>query len=71
MRVELLCQRLGDAGNPDIPGDMALEFAGGQPEIAKCARDQPAVMIAGQQKWRASGGITFVDRRNIRGSEEK
>ena len=36
-----------------------------QPEIAEHARDQPAVMVAGQQERRASRGIMFMNRRNI------
>ena len=70
MRVEMFRQRLGDAGNPDIPGDMPGQLAFGQPEIAENARDQPAVMVASQQKWRASRGIMFENRWNICASEE-
>ena len=70
MRVEMLRQRLGDAGNADIPGDMPRQFALGQAEIAEHARNQPAVMVAGEQERRAPRGIIFADRGNIFGSEE-
>ena len=70
MRVQMLRQRVGDAGNADIPGDMPRQLARRQPEIAEHARDQPAVMIAGQQERRASGGIIFENRRNIFAAEE-
>ena len=39
MRVEMLRQRLGDAGNADVPGDMARQFALGQAEVAERARE--------------------------------
>jgi hypothetical protein len=41
MRVELLGQHLGDAGNADVPGDVADQFALRQAEIAERARNQP------------------------------
>jgi len=37
----------------------------GKPEIAKLLRNQPAVMVAGEQIRRTSRGIIFMDRRNI------
>ena len=70
MGVEMFRQRLRDAGNADVPGDVPHQFALGQAEIAEHARDQPAVMVAGQQERRASAGIVFADRRNIFGPEE-
>ena len=70
MGVELLRERLGDAGNADVPGDVARQLALGQAEIAERARNQPAVMVAGQQERRASAGIKFADRRNIFGAQE-
>ena len=66
MRVEMLRQHLGDAGNADVPGDVPRQFALGQAEIAEHARDQPAVMVAGQQERRASRIIIFAHRGNIR-----
>ena len=65
MRIELLCERLGHAGNADVPGDMPRQFVFRQAEIAEHARDQPAVMIASQQERRGSGRVIFVNRRNI------
>ena len=70
LRVEMLRQGVGDAGNTGVPGDMACQFVGRQPEIAEDARDQAAVMIRGQQERRAAGGIIFVDGRNIFAAEE-
>ena len=67
MGVEMLRERLRDAGNADVPGDVAHQLALGQAEIAENARDQPAVMVAGQQEGRASAGIEFADRRNLFG----
>jgi hypothetical protein len=61
----MLCERIGDAGDAGIPGDVPRQFAGRQPEIAEPARDQASVMIRGQQEWRAAFGINFVNRRNI------
>src|ERR1700730_9347571 len=65
MRVEMFRQRLGDAGNADIPGDMPRQLGCRQPEIAERARDLPAVMIRCQQERRAALGIIFMNRRNI------
>ena len=70
MRVELLRQRLGDAGDADIPGDVAGQFARGQAEIAERARDQAAVMVRGQQERRAALRILFENRRNFILAEE-
>ena len=70
MRVDLLRQRLGDAGNADVPGDVARQFAGRHAEIAERARDQAAVMIRRQQERRASLRILFENRRNFIFSEE-
>ena len=65
MRAKMIRQRLGDACNADVPGDVAHQLALRQPEIAERARDQPSVMVAGEEKRRASRGIIFVDRRNF------
>ena len=70
MGVEMFRERLRDAGNADVPGDVPHQFALGQAEIAEHARDQPSVMVAGQQERRASAGVEFADRRNIFGLEE-
>src|ERR1700722_12780871 len=50
MGIELFRQRVGDAGDADVPGDMPRQLAGRQPEIAEGTRDQPAVMVAGQEE---------------------
>ncbi len=65
VRIELPRQRLRDAGDADIPGDMANQLALRQPEIAKLLWNQPAVMVAGEEIRRAPRGIMFVDRGNI------
>ena len=70
MRVEMSGQRLGDAGNADIPGDVPHPFGGRHPEIAQHARDQPAVMVASEQKRRTSRRIIFPNRRNLFAAEE-
>jgi hypothetical protein len=46
------------------------ELAGRQAEIAEGLREQPAVMVAGQQERRAASGIMFQNRRNICVSKE-
>ncbi len=70
MRAEMVRQLLGDAGDPDIPGDVAPKLALGQPELAKCAGNQPSVMVTGDEKRRTAGGVMFVNGGNIRGLEE-
>ncbi len=70
MRVQMLRQRFGDTGDADIPGDVPLELAGRQAEIAEGLREQPAVVVAGQQERRAACGIMFQNRRNICVSKE-
>jgi hypothetical protein len=52
MRAERLRQRLCDAGDPDVEGDVAREFFFRQPEMPKHPRDQPAIMIAGEEERR-------------------
>jgi hypothetical protein len=58
-------QRLGEPGYADIPGDMPRKLARGQPEIAEAVGDQPAIMIARQQKRRAPCDMMFENRWNI------
>jgi hypothetical protein len=70
MRIEMIRQRVGDAGNADVPGDVAGELALAHAEIAECLRQQPAVMIRGQQERRASVRISLQHRRNIFRAEE-
>jgi len=41
-----------------------------QAEIAQRPRDQPSIVIAGQQKRRAARGIFFKYRRNLCGFQE-
>ena len=68
MRVHLVGEPLGDAGNADVPGDVARQFTLGQSEITQHARDRPSVMVTGEQKRRAAGCVIFADRRNIFGA---
>ena len=70
MRVELFRQRIRNPGNADIPGDVPLELAPRQPEIAKRTRDGPAVMVTGQQERRAPRAIILAHRRNILAVQE-
>ena len=63
-------ERLGDAGNADVPADVAHQFALGQAEIVENARNQPAVVVAREQKRRTARRIEFADRGNIFGLEE-
>ena len=63
--VEVFRQRVGDAGDADIPGDMPLEFAGRQAEIAKRAGNDAAVMVGCQQERRGRFGVVLQDRCNI------
>jgi len=65
MRIEVPGKCVSDAGNADVPGDVPRQLAFRQSEIAEHTRDQPAVVIAGQQERRRSGRINFVNRRNI------
>ena len=65
MGVELLRQLLGDAGNADIPRDVPRQLCLGQAEIAEDGRNQPAVMVAGEQERRAACRIKFVHRRHV------
>ena len=55
-RIEQPRQRLGDAGNADVPGDVAFKLARGDAERAERARDQPPGMVGGQQEIRAARG---------------
>ena len=50
MRVEMFRERVGDAGNADIPGDVPRQFAQPEPEIAEHARD-----AAGRNDRRSKG----------------
>ena len=70
MGAEMIGQRFGDAGNADVPGDVAHQFALGQSEIAEHPRNQLAVMITSEQKRRPPRGIIFMDRRNLRAAKE-
>ena len=70
MRIEMFRQRLRDAGNADVPGDVPRQFALRQAEIAELARNQSAVMVAGEQKRRASRLAIFADRWNIFRAQE-
>jgi hypothetical protein len=69
--VELFRQRIGHAGDADIPGDVPGELGFRQPEVAEPARQHPAVMIAGQKERRAAGGIILVNRRCVLASEQQ
>ena len=66
MNVELVGQHLCDTGNADVPGDMADKLVLRKAEIAERARNQPAVMIAGEEEGRLPRRVIFVHRRNIR-----
>jgi hypothetical protein len=70
MRVKLSRKRLRDTGDADILGDMPRQLAFRQPEIAENFRNEPAVMVAGEEIRRAPPRIIFQHRRNISGSEE-
>ena len=70
MCVERFRKLFGNAGDADIPSNMSLHLAGGKSEVAKRARNEASVMIADQQKRRASSGIFFEYRRNICRSQE-
>jgi hypothetical protein len=48
---------------------VADELALGQAEVAEHAGNQPAVMIAGQEKRGCAGGIEFQNGRNLLGAE--
>ena len=70
MGVEMPGELLRDAGNANVPCDVARQFARGHAEIAERARDQPSVMVAGQQKRRAACLVKFLHRWNIFRAEE-
>ena len=70
MGVEMFRERLRDAGNADVPGDMARQFALRQAEVAEPVRNESSIMVAREQKRRAAGGVKFAHRRNIFGPEE-
>ena len=70
MRVEMIRELLRDAGNADVPGDVARQLAFGQAEIAERLRQQPAVMIRRQQERRTAGRILLEHRRNIFSAQE-
>ncbi len=70
MRVEMLRQPLGDAGNSDVPADMPYKLAFGQPEIAERARNEPSVVVAGEKERRAAGDVEFTNRWNILAAEK-
>ena len=70
MRAQMLRQPLGDTGNADVPADMPRQLALGQPEVAEHAGNESAIVVAGEEKRRPSGGIKFADRGNILGCEE-
>jgi len=63
--VHFLRKPRRDLGDADIPRDMAFMFAGVHAEIAERARDQPAVMIAGEEERRAAPGIFLENRGNF------
>ena len=63
---EVIGQPLGNAGNADVPGDVAFELARGHTEIAERVRNDPAVVITGEKKGRIAVRIIFMHRRNIR-----
>src|SRR6202035_4950575 len=60
MRAEMSGQRLRDAGDADVPGDVTRQLAFRQAEIAEPARDRLAIMIRCQQERRAPGGVMFA-----------
>jgi hypothetical protein len=65
VNAEMIGQPLGNAGNADVPGDVALELARGYAEIAERVRNDPAIVIAGEKEGRIAVRITFMHRRNI------
>ena len=60
---------LGDAGDPDVPGDMAGQFVLGQAEIAEHARDRAAVVVAGEKEGRGAIDIQFENGIDLVGRE--
>jgi hypothetical protein len=65
MRVHLVRELFGDAGNADVPGDVAGELALGHAEIAERTRNDSPVVIAGEEEGRGARLVKFEHRRNV------
>ena len=61
-RVERVGDQLGDGGDADVPGDVALELALRQAELPEAPRDEPAGVVAGQEERRRAVRGATVDR---------
>jgi hypothetical protein len=59
--IERARQALGDASDPDIPGDMTLPFALGHAEIAETARHRAPGVIGGQKEVGTAVGTQHAD----------
>ena len=63
--VQPVGQRPAEAGDADIPGDVARAVGLAQPEIVQPARDAPPGMIANQQKRRCAAAAVVDHRRRL------
>lgn len=70
MGVQHLRQPIGDAGDADVPGDVPRQLALGDAEIAERARQDPPVVIRGEQEGRLTAGVDFMDRINLALAEQ-
>ncbi|GMO93705.1 hypothetical protein TM239_03420 [Bradyrhizobium sp. TM239] len=70
MRIEHLGEPIGDAGNADIPADVPDKLAFRDAEITERARQDPSVMIRGEQEGRCSFRIHLMHGRTIALAEQ-
>lgn len=62
-RVEVPRKRLAERADAEVLRDMAVEFAGGQAEIAERSWYAAAGMICNQKEWRRSAPVDDQPRR--------
>lgn len=65
MRIEQLCESLGDASNADVPADVPDKLAFRDAEIAQRVRQHPSVMIRGEQEGRSPLRILLMHGRSV------
>jgi hypothetical protein len=70
MRIEHVCHPLGDTGNADVPGDVPRQLVFRNAEIAECARQNPSVVIRGEQEGRCACRIHLMHWRNVTLAEQ-
>ena len=70
MCAQHLCQPVGDPRDADVPGDMPRQLASRDAQIAKRTRQDPSVVVRGEQKRRCPLRVHLVHGGDVTLAEE-